>query len=82
MTPPKHIVRFRVVFGEDVPPRQLENMLPTLESYANNAQFLKEDAPRSFIVETQREGGRKGLSKILSDWERMGFIRWQEITTA
>jgi hypothetical protein len=44
-----------------------------------NARFFEEVKPRSFIVETQLEGKRKGLVKVLMDWEKLGFVRWEEI---
>jgi hypothetical protein len=80
VTPPKRRVRFRVVFGDHLTARQLENMRPTLEGYCMNCLFFEEANSRSFVLETQREGGRKGLSKLLMDWEQLGFVRWEEIS--
>ena len=79
MTTPKHRVQFRVVFLDRATARQIENMRPTLEGYSMNCRFIEEAGSRSVIVETQREGNRKGLLKILNDWEKLGFVRWEEI---
>ena len=71
MTVPKHLARFRIAFGEHIPERQVENMCPTLAGYGN---FI-EVSPRTFQLEAQREGGRKGVVKILKDWESRGVVR-------
>jgi hypothetical protein len=75
MTLPKHLVCFRIIFGANLPERQVENMCPTLAGYGP----LFEEAPRSFKLQTQVEGKRKSVIKILMDWETLGLVRWEEL---
>jgi hypothetical protein len=76
MTQLKHAVRFCVVFDTLVPQRQVNNMCPTLAGYGT----VLEEAPRSFRLETQAEGKRKAVIKILMDWQTQGLVRWEKLT--
>jgi hypothetical protein len=64
-----------VEFGEHLPQDQISGMVTGLGAYGNvDAQA----GGRAFLVHVFRESKLPRLQKMLTDWERYGFLRWQQ----
>ena len=65
----------RVEFAEHLPPKDVAGMVSGLAAYGN---VDSKDNERTYVVKVFRESKLPQLKRQLTDWERYGFMRWEE----
>jgi hypothetical protein len=68
--------RFRIQFGLHVPADRVAGMVSGIAAYGN----ITAEADRKYSVEVLRASRLPSLRKRLVNWDRYGFLTWEEIS--